>query len=67
MLSDLGQQIAMEQCLSLCSGRGVLKSEKKIAFIMQTETNVDGDALCFVVKTWARHKTTEKVLNNGWQ
>ena len=26
-----------------------------------------GDALCFMVKTWARHKTTETVLNNGWR
>ena len=29
--------------------------------------NVHGDALCFMVKTWARHKTTETVLNNVWQ
>ena len=32
-----------------------------------TETNVHGDALCFMVKTWARHKTTEESLNNGWR
>ena len=32
-----------------------------------TETNVDADALCFMVKTWARHKTTETRLNNGWR
>ena len=32
-----------------------------------TETNVDSHALCLVVKTWARHKTTETVLNNGWR
>ena len=32
---------------------------------MPTETNIHGDALCFMVKTWARHKTTETVLNNG--
>ena len=25
-----------------------------------------GDALCFMVKTWARHKTTAALLNNGW-
>ena len=31
------------------------------------ETNLHGDALCFVVRTWARHKTMETVLNNGWQ
>ena len=36
---------------------------------MPTETNVHGDALCFVVKTWTRHKTTERVLNTvgGWR
>ena len=26
-----------------------------------------GDALCFMVKTWARHKTTNSMLNNGWR
>ena len=30
-------------------------------------SHVQGDALCFVVKTWARQKTTETVLNNGWR
>ena len=34
---------------------------------MPTETDVHGDALCFMVKTWARHKTTETVMNNGWR
>ena len=29
------------------------------------ETNVHGDALCVMVKTWARHKTTETVSDNG--
>ena len=31
-----------------------------------TETDVQRDALCFMVKTWAGHKTTEMVLNDGW-
>ena len=31
------------------------------------KTNVHGDLLCVMVKTWARHKTKEKVLNNGWR
>ena len=35
------------------------------AFLTPTETNGHGDALCFMVKAWARHKTTETVLNNG--
>ena len=39
----------------------------KKRFVTPTETNVHTDALCFMVKTWARHKTTETVLNNGWQ
>ena len=34
---------------------------------MPTETNVDGDALSFMVKTWAKRKTTETVVNNGWR
>ena len=34
---------------------------------MPTEKNVHGDTLCFMVKIWARHKTTETVLNNGWR
>ena len=32
-----------------------------------TETNVDGDALCFMVNTWPRHKPTEAPLNNDWR
>ena len=36
-------------------------------FVTLTERNIGGDALCFMVKTWARHKTTETVFNNGWQ
>ena len=31
------------------------------------ETKLHGDALCFIVKTWARYKTTQTVLNNGWR
>ena len=44
-------------------GRGVLKNKKK-AIVTPTETNIHRDALCFMVKTWARHNTTETVLNN---
>ena len=39
------------------------KKERK-EFVTPTEMNVHGDALCFMVKT---HKTTEKVLNDGWR
>ena len=35
--------------------------------VTPTEPNVHGDALCFMVKTWARHKTTETGWNNGWR
>ena len=45
------------------SGKG---NEQK-GVVTPTETNVHGDALCLVVKTWARHKTTEGVLSNGWR
>ena len=34
---------------------------------MQTETNAHGAALCFMVNTYAKPNTTEKVLNNGWR
>ena len=49
-----------------CHG-AVLEGEKKKGFVTPTRTNVHGDALCFMVKTWARHKTTETGLNNGWR
>ena len=42
-------------------GRAVLKK-----FATPTETNLQGDALCFMVKTWATHMTTEALLNPGW-
>ena len=45
--------------------RAVLEGKK--AFETQTETNIHWDALCFMVKTGARHNTTETVLNNGWR
>ena len=39
---------------------GLSLREKKW-FVTLTETDVHGDALRFMVKTWARHKTTETV------
>ena len=36
-------------------------------FATPTDRNLHGDALCFMVKTWARHKATETGLNNGWR
>ena len=47
--------------------RAVLKENKRKGFATPTETNVRGDALRVMVKTWARNKTTETVLNNGWR
>ena len=43
--------------------------KKERRFVTPTETNVHGDALCLMVETWAwaRHKTTETTLNNGWR
>ena len=35
--------------------------------VTSTEKNLQGDALCFMVKAWTRHKTTEALLNNGWR
>ena len=50
--------------------RTVLKGEKGRGgggLVTPTQTNLQEDALCFVVKTWARHNTTETGLNNGWR
>ena len=41
--------------------------KKRKEFVTPTETNLHGDARCFMVKTWARHSTTETVLNSGWR
>ena len=46
--------------------RAVLKG-KRNGGRNATFTNVHGDALCFVVKTWARHSTTDALLNNVWR
>ena len=60
--AELMQKAGME------GTRAVLKEDKKRkGSVTQIETNVHRDALCFKVKTWARHKTTETVLNNGWR
>jgi len=48
-----------------CKGGACPSGREKKGSVMPTETNNHGDALCFMVKTWARHKTTETVLNNG--
>ena len=47
------------------NGSAVLKQGEKRGFVTPTEPNVHGDALCFIVKTWARHKTSETALNTG--
>ena len=39
---------------------------QKNGFVTPTGTNAHRHALCFMVKTCARHKTTETVLNKGW-
>ena len=38
--------------------------------VLRKKTNLHGDALCFLVKTWTKHRITEALLNNGlavWQ
>ena len=35
--------------------------------VTPTDPNVHGNTLCSMVKTWARHKTTETALNNDWR
>ena len=52
-----------------CTRGGGLSQGKKgpKGFVTPTETNVHGDALCFVAKAWARHTATEAQLNNRWR
>ena len=50
---------------ALRKGAGLSVKGGKKAFVKGT--NIHGDALCFVVKTWGRHTTTETLLNNGWR
>ena len=50
-----------------CRRQGCPCVRKKGGFVTPTETNVHGDALRFIVKAWARHKTAERVLSNGWR
>ena len=47
--------------------RAVVKGGNKERARNANRTDVHGDALCYVVKTWARQKTTEALLNNGWR
>ena len=44
-----------------------LRGKKRKEFVTPTEMNCHGDAFFFMVKTWARHKTPETVLENGWR
>ena len=44
-----------------------LREKGRAGFVTPTEANVHGDALCFMGRTWATHKTTETVLNIGWR
>ena len=57
---------APEQHLASSAGLSLRREGGGEAFFTPTETNVR-DALCFMVKIWTRHKTTETVLNNGWR
>ena len=43
------------------TGMAVLMG-KRNGFVTPTETNVHGDALCFTVKAWARHKTAHNSI-----
>ena len=44
-------------------GQGCLQWKKERGL----GTNVHRGALCFMGKTWARHKATATVLSNGWR
>ena len=42
------------------------KKKKRKGSATPTETNVHGDAPCFMVKTWIRHKT-DCTMVGGWR
>ena len=50
------------------SARAIVKEKKGGggAKVTPTETNVHGDALCFMVRAWARHKTREINIQQWW-
>ena len=41
--------------------------KKKKGLVTPTETKLHGYALCFMVETWTRHRTTEALLNISWR
>ena len=45
--------------------RPIQGSTRGNGFVIPIEMDGHGDVLCFRAKTWARHKITETVLNNG--
>ena len=56
------------------AARAVLPGEiQRKGFVTPTDTNVHRHALCFTVKTWAIHKTTENsieqwlAVDGGWR
>ena len=51
-----------------CSTRPSLRdANNRRGFVTPTETDVPRDAVCFMVKAWARHKITETIMNKGWR
>ena len=58
--------LAPTRCPVAQQSRAALRNSNFGSFrtALKTEPNVHGDALCFMVKTWATHKTAETVLKN---
>ena len=67
LVNSLGEGVGGCTKGRLRGARAVLTGETETTFVTPTETNVHGDALCFMVQTRARHKTTESVLNNVYR
>ena len=65
-LHDTRKRVPTRADMALGGGAGrSLRGKERKGFTTPTETNVHRDALCFLVKTWARHKTTETIMNSG--
>ena len=46
---------------------GAVLKAKKRGFVTPTETNVHGDALCFMIKPWAKPQRQYRTMFGGWR
>ena len=63
--TESGMQVKGVRLPLGCNIGAVLNGKKKR--VCNANRNLRGDALWFMVQTWARHRSTEALLNNGWR